>query len=149
MRTTSSVFKLDLCRRHDFIAEMATQILRRAQVGRPAAQQARELGFHARKAKQAGFMAGFELYEQVHVAVGPRDAFQGRAEQGETPDMMASAKGSECLRIGKQGMRHWLYFPGQSPTKIGVTPSYHNPGYGLGRVAEAGRRGLAFAGDDP
>ncbi len=71
----SDGFKLHLRSRDDVITEPEAQVLGCSPVNRPSAGELRKLGLNAGELKQTRFLPGFELHQQVDVAIGPRCTF--------------------------------------------------------------------------
>lgn len=77
----------------DLVPEVAAQVVVGAEVNLPTPEQSGKLLFHAGDREQAGGCTGMELDEQINVALRPEIVPQGRAEQGEPPDMVTAAEG--------------------------------------------------------
>src|SRR5208337_3666396 len=117
MRTASSGRILHLGAAHYLVAKIATEVAGRPQIDLPPAEQPGKLAGDARKSYQARRGARLELNQKIDVAVGPRDALEPRAEQGEAPDAMTLAERGQRRRVRKQGFGH--RFPPLQQRRLG------------------------------
>lgn len=83
---------LYLCLFQDLLTEIPAQVLGRAKIDLPSAQQHRKLPFHARDPEEAGHPVGFKLDQQVDVAVGTKISTERRTENRQSLDAMLTAK---------------------------------------------------------
>jgi hypothetical protein len=91
---------------HDLVAEIATEVARRAQVNTPTTKQLRELSLNTGKSQEPWLLAPLELDEEIYVAIGSVGPFQDRSEYGQATDVMPAAKRSKLPRVLKQAICH-------------------------------------------
>jgi hypothetical protein len=89
------------------VAEIARQLGRRSEVDSPAAEQARKLFLHGGEVEQRGFGRGFELDEEIDIAVGSGRALQDGTEKRQPADAMPLAEARQLLVTDGQPL-HWI-----------------------------------------
>ena len=79
------------------VAEVARKVGLGPQVDRPPTQQAREFRLHASERDVPGCLTGFELHEQVDVAIGAPLAPEDGTVQRDASDVVARAELVQCV----------------------------------------------------
>jgi len=91
-RTASSLCILHLRLVQHLLAEIAAQILGRAEVHFSSPEQGRQLTLHARDPEKPRDLPWLKLNEQINIAVGAEIRPQRRAKDCQTPDVALSAE---------------------------------------------------------
>ena len=117
MRMRSSGRILHPGRADDLITKMPAQIVGRAEIDLPSSEHLRKLELHRRNRQQPGDMSGFEVNEQVDIAVRPCRALEQGAEHLESSNVMLLAKRSE--RLGLDGQQRF-----QMGISFGAVPNH-------------------------
>src|SRR5436190_206303 len=106
-RTRSSSRILHLRHPNYLLPEIATQIACGTQIDAPPPEQHGERLLHRHHVKQGRRCAGFELDQEVDVAVRACRALEGRPEERQLSDVVRPAELRQLLRVNRQSMhRH-------------------------------------------